>query len=910
VTHASLSSRALALLDGALDQPEGEREHWISDHCDGDRALADEARLLLDAVSSPSGILEASPGLPFLPNASASITRALHDRYEVRREIGRGGMATVFLAHERKHNRDVVIKVLNPLVARLCGAERFQREVFIAATLSHPHIVPLIDSGTADGYLYYVMPWMEGRSLRAVLHDAPPAQPAALQILHDIASALEFAHGAGIVHRDLKPENVLMASGHAYLLDFGIAKLASDATESSNITAPGFALGTRRYMAPEQSYAAGAVDARADIYAWGMLGAELLIGASLPEGEPQSVATRMLGERTDIASGVTRLLVECLAARASERPANMADVLRRLHAPPIATTARRAVRAPARMLLSAGVGVTLMAVAALASRTTRHGPTSALAEPVAVSALRNETGDTSLTVLGRFAGDWVTDGLQRLGVARVVPWSGALLASEHASATGASLVGTLHDETLAGTVVTGSYYRLRDSLHLQAQLVDAQSGELVSLLAPIVVPLATPEAGVSQLRDRVMGAVAAARDERVSALPGITRNPPSFTAYEAFDQGLDSFLAQKYAAALAQFQTAFDRDTTFTAAALWGARAALNLDSMSTAGELARRARASGTDPGAFNDASLRYIEARLLGDGATARAAIRQAATLAPNSRAGYDHAVALLSAGYTRAAREQLLRMDPNRGEMRDWSSYWTQRAHVAYLLGNHVEELAAAREMQQRYPERRVALVLEARAWAATNDLQRLDSALVTWESLPANVYWSQGAAMVIAAEELMRRGHDVAGRRYGERAVQWLRARMADADDDRSHRYWLGSVLYDLERYEAARPYFESLAKEVPDKLEYRGLAALVAARRGDFTASRQWLGPVAPYEIPMHMVFCARVAAIAGRTENAITFLTSAADHGIEHYPWLADAAFRDFAAVAKDPRGQALLSGR
>lgn len=907
--YASLSSRALALLDDALDQPEDDRERWIDAHCGDDAALAGEAHLLLNAVSSPAGILDVSPGLPLAPDASTSITRALHDHYEVLREIGRGGMATVFLARERKHDRDVVVKVLNPLLARFCGAERFQREVFIAATLSHPHIVPLIDSGEAGGYLYYVMPSMDGRSLRAVLKNGRPTLPDALRILRDIAGALEFAHAAGVVHRDLKPENVLMASGHAYLLDFGIAKLASDATDASNITAPGFALGTRRYMAPEQIYATGAVDARADIYAWGILGVELLTGGPLPDGEPRDVARCELEQRADVPRAVITLLLDCLATAPADRPADMSHILRRLAAPrtPYRT---RVHRRRAQMVLSAGLGAALVAAAALSFRVTRRLPSTTLTEPVAVSVLRNETGDTAMTVLGRFAGDWITDGLQRLGVAKVVPWSGALLASAHAAATGASLVSTLHDETFAGTVVTGSYYRLRDSLHLQAQLVDAQSGELVSLLAPIVVPLSNPESGVAQLRDRVMGAVAASRDERIASLPGITRNPPSFTAYEAFDRGLDSFLAQRYTAALQQFRTAFDRDTTFTAAALWAARAALNLDSIATAGGFARRARAAGTDPGAFNDASLRYIEARLLGDGTTARAAIKQAAAMAPNSRAGYDHAVALLSAGYTRAAREQLMRMNPDRGEMRDWSSYWTQRAHVAYLLGNHVEELSAAREMQARYPERRVALVLEARAWAAMNELQQLDSALVSWQALPANTYWSQGAAMVVAAEELMRHGRESEGRRYGERAVTWLKARLAAVPDDRAHRYWLGSVLYDLERYNAARPYFESLAREFPDKLEYRGLAALVAARRGDRSGSRRWLGPVAPHEISEHMVFCARVAAINGKTENAITYLTSAADHGIEHYPWLADAAFRDFVAVERDPRGQALLSGR
>ena len=442
-----------------------------------------------------------------------------------------------------------------------------------------------------------------------------------------------------------------------------------------------------------------------------------------------------------------------------ERPSTMAAVVQRLDA----RRSSLSVGGPrhrTRVLLSAGVGAVLLAGTALALRGTRHRATVLVAEPIAATVLRNETGDTSLTVLGRFAGDLVTDGLQRLGVAKVVPWPGALLASEHASATGAPLVATMQEETMAGTVITGSYYRLRDSLHLQAQLVDAQSGELVSLLAPIVVSMSAPEAAIAKLRDRVMGAVASARDDRLTSVPGITRNPPSFSAYEAFDLGLESFLAQNYAVALSDFRTAFDRDSTFTAAALWGARAALNIDSMSTAGELAQRARSSGSGLDAFNDASLRYIESRLLGDGTAARAAIAQAAALAPNSRAGYDHAVAPLSAGYTRAAR------------------------------------------------------------------------------------------------------------------------------------------------------PYVESLARQFPQKIEYRGLAALVAARRGDLVGSGRWLGQVAPHEIAEHLVFCARVAAIGGNTEKAITYLTSAADHGIEHSPWLAGSAFRDFAAVEKDPRGAALLSGR
>lgn len=910
MTDTALARRALAVFDAALDVPASERAQWVERECAGDAALVSEMRLLLEAADTGSGILDVAPSGAAITGADASIAAALGDRYEIVREIGRGGMATVFLARERKHDRDVVIKVLNSTVARLCGAERFEREVFIAATLSHPHIVPLIDSGDADGYLYYVMPWMDGHSLRDALQRDRPALDDALRILQDLAGALEFAHAAGVVHRDLKPENVLMASGHAYLLDFGIAKLGAEPTDAQGITAPGFALGTRRYMAPEQVYAAGAVDARADIFAWGVLGAEMLTGAPLPNGEPQLVARAELGRRAGLPPHVVDLLIECLATSPSLRPAEMSEVLERLATPYARRTASNARWTAARVLTLTAGAAALLAVGVFATRATAAVTPTGFGEPVAVSILRNETGDASLGVLGRFAGDWVTDGLQQLGVARVVPWSGALLASEHAQASGSPVVATLREETQAGTVVTGSYYRLRDSLFLQAQLIDSRSGELVSRLAPIVVPISDPELAVSQLRDRVMGAVAAARDEQVAALPGLTRNPPTFSAYEAFNRGLENFLAQKYALALGQFHDAFALDSTFAAAALWGARAAMNVDSLETAGAFARSARQAGPDLGAFNDASLRFIEARLLGDGTAARAAIARAATLAPNSRAGYDHAVAELSAGRVAAARDQLMRMNPGHGEMRGWSSYWTQRAHVAYLLGDQREALASAREMARRHPDRRVAQVLEARALAAAGETRALDSALTAGQALPVNVYWSLGASMVVASEEFLRRGREVEGRRYATQAITWLSARLADTPRDPSHRYWMGSVLYDLGRYEAARPYFESLAREFPGKLEYRGLAAVVAARRRDQAAAERWLGPAAPSEIGEHLVFCARIAAINGHTESSLTMLTSALEHGVRHYPWLGSAAFRDLGVLEREPRGRALLHGR
>lgn len=910
MTQASLARRALAVFDAALDQPPAARSRWIRRHCAEDAALEREALLLLSAAESDGGILDITPHLGTV-SSGVSITDALAGRYEIIRELGRGGMATVFLARELKHNREVVVKVLNPQVARACGKERFAREVHITATLGHPHIVPLIDSGEADGFLYYVMPRIDGCSLRDVLHDAGKPLPIAesLRILRDIATALEYAHGAGVIHRDLKPENVLMASGHAYLLDFGIAKLGDDDTDDIAITAPGFALGTRRYMAPEQMSGAASADARADVFAWGVLAVELLTGRLLPGEAPQQAARAMLERRSGLSAHVMSLLLDCLATAAAERPAHMSQVLARLSGQRHGTKHTRQ-RLPARHV-AISVVATIAAVAALfVWQSRRAAPRPMLAQPVAVSVLRNETGDPALSVLGRFAGDWITDGLQQLNVATVVPWASALLASDHAAASGAPLVETLQKETLAGTVVTGSYYRLRDSLFLQAQLIDARSGELVSRLSPIVVSVSEPERAVNELRNRVLGAVAAAIDEKVAASSGLTRNPPTFPAYIAFSRGLDDFLAQRYSSALPQFGHAFALDSTFTVAAIWGARAAFNVDSIAVASTLAQGARAAGLAPGEFNDASLRYIEARLLGDGVSARAAIRRAAELSPNSRAGFDNVVALLSAGYVKAARQQLDRMDPERGEMRGWSSFWTQRAHVAHLEGNFSLALADARELARRFPARRVAQVLEARAWAATGDTRALDSALVAWQALPVHEYWSQGAAMVVASEELARRGRPEPARRYALRAVSWLSARLADSSTHRDHRYWMGSVLYSLGRYDEARPYVESLAREFPARLRYKGLAALAAARRNDFDGAERWLGPAAPIDLAEHLVLCARIAAMQGKTEAAITALTSAADHGISNYPWLMTQAYSDLRGLMQDPRGAALLTGR
>src|SRR6266481_4366473 len=209
----------------------------------------------------------------------ARLSAALAGRYAIERELGAGGMATVYLAQDLKHHRPVAVKVLRGEIAASLGAERFTREIETAAQFQHPHVLPLLDSGEADGFYYYVMPYVEGESLRDRLahHGELPIHDA-VKVLIEVSDALAHAHAHGVVHRDIKPDNILLSGRHALVMDFGVAKAVSEATGRQQFTTAGVALGTPAYMAPEQAAADPHLDHRVDIYAVGVLAYELLTG--------------------------------------------------------------------------------------------------------------------------------------------------------------------------------------------------------------------------------------------------------------------------------------------------------------------------------------------------------------------------------------------------------------------------------------------------------------------------------------------------------------------------------------------------------------------------------------------------------------------------------------------------------
>ncbi len=194
------------------------------------------------------------------------LATALADRYTLERELGQGGMATVYLAEDLKHRRKVALKVLKPELAAVLGAERFVVEIATTASLSHPHILPLFDSGSAGGYLFYVMPFIDGETLRDKLNrESQLGVDDAVKIACEVADALDYAHRHGVIHRDIKPENILLHDGRPMVADFGIA-LALSAAAGGRMTETGLSLGTPHYMSPEQATAEKEITGRSDIY--------------------------------------------------------------------------------------------------------------------------------------------------------------------------------------------------------------------------------------------------------------------------------------------------------------------------------------------------------------------------------------------------------------------------------------------------------------------------------------------------------------------------------------------------------------------------------------------------------------------------------------------------------------------
>jgi len=378
----------------------------------------------------------------------------LAEHYAIKRELGRGGMATVYLAEDLKHRRPVALKVLSPDLAAALGTERFLREIEIAARLTHPHILPLHDSGEADGLLYYVMPFVEGESLRArLIREGQLPLEDALQITRQVADALDYAHRRDVVHRDIKPENILIEAGHAVVSDFGIAR-AIRVAGAGRVTGTGIVVGTPGYMSPEQARGIAELDGRSDLYSLGCVLYEVLAGDLPFTGwSAQAILARQALEpvprlrtvRDTVPGWLEQAVTRVLAKAPADRFPTAADFAAALTAPRTITVAEPA--APPVL------------------------PATAAANSIAVLPFVNMSADPENEYFSEGMTEEIMNALSAVASLRV-----ASRTSSFAFKGATQDIRTIGEKLRVRTVLEGSVRRADTKLRITAQLINVADG--------------------------------------------------------------------------------------------------------------------------------------------------------------------------------------------------------------------------------------------------------------------------------------------------------------------------------------------------------------------------------------------------------------------------------------------------
>jgi serine/threonine-protein kinase len=508
------------------------------------------------------------------PDLLPQLQTALGANYRFEKELGGGGMSRVFIAEELGLARRVVVKVLPRELGGGVNVDRFRRETQLAASLQHPHIVPLLTAGAAGDLLFYTMPFIEGESLRARLtRERKLPVRDALRILSDVADALAYAHGRGVIHRDVKPDNVLLSGDHALVTDFGIAKALSQSGGSSGLTSVGVAIGTPTYMAPEQAVGDPNVDHRADIYALGAMAYEMLAGQAPFTGmSPHQVLAAHVTEPVDpvtkhrpqVPRPLSELVMWCLEKNPADRPQTAAELVPALEAmvtPTGGTASVRYGRRPPtrwrRLALAGGIAAVAVAGGWLAMRS--RAPATLDADRLAVAPF--EVLDPALSLWREGLVDVLSRSLDGAGPLRTV--SPTVVVKRWGGRGDVTTAQALGRSTGARTVVYGQLLGSGpDSVRLLATVLDVASGSHNE------IELRDLAARVDRVADSLTVAVlrTLGRTRAIGAVRGTPLGSRSLPALKAFLQGEQFLRRSQYDSALAYHQQAIAQDSTFVLA--------------------------------------------------------------------------------------------------------------------------------------------------------------------------------------------------------------------------------------------------------------------------------------------------------------------------------------------------------
>jgi tRNA A-37 threonylcarbamoyl transferase component Bud32/tetratricopeptide (TPR) repeat protein len=871
------------------------------------------------------------------------LTAALADRYRIERELGAGGMATVYLAEDLKHHRKVAVKVLRPELAASLGPERFLREVTIAASLQHPHILPLYDSGHADGLLYYVMPYVEGISLRQkLIREGELPIPEATRILRDLADALAYAHQQGVVHRDIKPENVMLVERHALVMDFGVAKALAAGKEgaTSSLTSAGVALGTPAYMAPEQAAGDAQVDHRADLYAWGIVAYEGLTGQppfirSTPQNTlaaqvtaiPESVVQR----RANVPSGLARLVMQCLEKKAADRPQTAEVILRELdlvltpsggmtptNTLPVAN--ERPVRAIIRSAGPATVlGLLGLVAIGAAIRWWPHGrPALNAREPIVVVPFAVDGSHPSLASIGVHAAAGMSDAITRAGLSRVVVYAGPR--GGGVGAVTPAIGERIVKATGAATFVTGTIYERRDSFDIRVRLLRASDLKPLWILPSERGAIERPDAGLSATTQRVLGAVgwyltptSRHYDVTIHAPPAdLEQMRMAINAYEHFllTSGLDEETK-------VLLREVINRDSSFTLAYQWLAASYANSGDGRRADSVMAglRARRSAL---AYGDAlRVDWLQAGTYG---SPEEEYRVAVAGFAADSVGWRYMALKSSVAGNRLSEAlgHFVRRDTSLVTTRTWPVWYANALLALHALGRFDQALQLSREARRLQPQWYGHLESEAANLVAMGYIEEAEQLITQAYDYPAPL--APGILMAYSiAPELHAHGWPNEAAAMWGRALEWFDSRSLSGPDEDLRRLTVARLCYHTGQLERARGLLSELATMDPENYELLGYQGLVAAAAGDTTDAERFVaqltGNTTPWLRGRRLLWGARLYAAMGDGEAAVTMLREALNHGarlfwgerpsmmalpLSHYPeWARLKGYEPFEQLVK-----------
>ncbi|MEE9295442.1 MAG: protein kinase, partial [Phycisphaerae bacterium] len=505
------------------------------------------------------------------------LTAALADRYAIERELGAGGMAIVYLAEDLKHGRKVAVKVLRPEFASAMGSDRFLREIAITAQLSHPHILPLLDSGHADGFLFYVMPYVDGESLRDLLNRKKQLPvDETLRLTTEIADALGSAHRRGVIHRDVKPENILLEEGHAVVADFGIAR-AMSAAGGDRLTVTGLAVGTPAYMSPEQMSGESHVDERSDIYGLGCVVYEMLAGEHPFTGATMQavLARKATGEvpklrtvRSGVPASVENAIMKSLASVPSERFASAPEFAAALATKHPSTASRN--RKFTVLVIAGVLAIVILGFFGVLPGTIRPAAAAFFAESdrVVVAEFENDTDQPALGLAIREA---VTTDLEQSEYVNVVERpeiNDVLQRMRLPDTTRFDLEVAREVARRQGypAVVVGGISPVGAGYQLSVQIVEVSTGEVAVRIRETAANDTEVLKAVERLthltRRHLGESLASVR--RSQPLPTVTTS--SLEALQSFARGADYAARGNFGAAIPHGVQAVQEDTAFAAA--------------------------------------------------------------------------------------------------------------------------------------------------------------------------------------------------------------------------------------------------------------------------------------------------------------------------------------------------------